>query len=265
MAARRSGSLLLLAALPFAHPLALPTRRALLRAAALTVAAPLAPAVADDELIDVYFGCGCFWHVQHEFVEAERSILGRKDAELTSLAGYAGGNAGLKNGKVCYHNAAMMSDYGSLGHAEVVGMRIPTSSFGAFAEEYCKLFDSKGNRPDQSGDRGPEYRNLVGIPGGTKSPLAKTLVAASTRTDDKLDFAVGKGDDADVRALSFVMDSTAFPFYQAEPYHQYHDGFAWGEDYPNSYNNLAKAKVKAGLIKDGGCPNGMLGVGVLGL
>jgi hypothetical protein len=73
------------------------------------------------------------------------------------------------------------------------------------------------------------------------------------------------GDDADVRALSFVMDSTAFPFYQAEPYHQYHDGFAWGEDYPNSYNNLAKAKVKAGLIKDGGCPNGMLGVGVLGL
>ena len=21
-----------------------------------------------DELIDVYFGCGCFWHVQHEFV-----------------------------------------------------------------------------------------------------------------------------------------------------------------------------------------------------
>jgi hypothetical protein len=37
------------------------------------------------------------------------------------------------------------------------------------------------------------YRNLVGIPGGTKSPLAKTLVAASTRTDDKLDFAVGKG------------------------------------------------------------------------
>jgi hypothetical protein len=185
MAARRSGSLLLLAALPFAHPLALPTRRALLRAAALTVAAPLAPAVAEDELIDVtrrassnpdpacsgrdgvnvrrnsnmaqvYFGCGCFWHVQHEFVEAERSILGRKDAELTSLAGYAGGNAGLKNGKVCYHNAAMMSDYGSLGHAEVVGMRIPTSSFGAFAEEYCKLFDSKGNRPDQSGDRGPE-------------------------------------------------------------------------------------------------------------
>ena len=28
-----------------------------------------------------------FWHVQHEFVEAERRILGRKDGELTALAG----------------------------------------------------------------------------------------------------------------------------------------------------------------------------------
>ena len=46
---------------------------------------------------------------------------------------------------------------------------------------------------------------------------------------------------------------------------QYHDGFAWGEDYPSSYNNLAKAQVKSGRVADTGCPNGMLGVGVLGL
>lgn len=208
----------------------------------------------------------CFCrHVQHEFVEAERRILGRKDNQLTALAGYAGGNAGAKDGKVCYHNAAFISDYGSLGHAEVVRLQIPPSSFGEFAKEYCKLFDKEGNRPDQNGDRGIEYRNLVGVPGGTKSPYAKQLVQASTETGDKLDFGVGKGDDADARALAWVMDSSAFPFYQGEPYHQFHDGFAWGEDYPNAYNKLSGSLAKAGVVQNSGCPNGMLGVGVLGL
>ena len=196
-------------------------RSALGLAVAAAVAAAAPPAVAaEEEEIEVYFGCGCFWHVQHEFVEAERRILGRKDAELTALSGYAAGLAGAKNDKVCYHNAAMISDYGSLGHAEAVRLRIPPSSFGEFAKEYCKLFDAKGNRPDQSGDRGPEYRNIVGVPGGSSGPYAKALVAASVASGDKLDFATGKGDDADVRALAFVMDSTKFPFYAAEPYHR---------------------------------------------
>jgi hypothetical protein len=81
-------------------------------------------AAADEsEEVDVYFGVGCFWHVQvccysvligccpsphltislpspspsphhllqHEFVEAEKRVLGRSDEQLTSLAGYAGG------------------------------------------------------------------------------------------------------------------------------------------------------------------------------
>mmetsp|Transcript_15812 Transcript_15812/g.31890 ORF Transcript_15812/g.31890 Transcript_15812/m.31890 type:complete len:94 (-) Transcript_15812:194-475(-) len=69
--------------------------------------------------------CGCFWHVQHEFVEAERKILGRSDDQITSRAGYAGGKAGALDGKVCYHNAGNVADYGKLGHAEVVSMRIP--------------------------------------------------------------------------------------------------------------------------------------------
>ena len=50
-------------------------------------------AASEVELIDVYFGCGCFWHVQHEFVVAEQKILGRSDDELTARAGYAGGRA----------------------------------------------------------------------------------------------------------------------------------------------------------------------------
>ena len=173
-----------------------------------------------DGLIDVYFGCGCFWHVQHEFVEAEKNILGRSDSQLTARAGYAGGNAGAKNDKVCYHNAAQVSDYGSLGHAEVVRLSIPESSFPDFVAEYAKLFNKDGYRPDQFQDRGPEYRNLVGIPGGVKSPLAKQLVEASKANGDKLDFARGKGDDSDARSLVFVMDTADFPFYVAEQYHQ---------------------------------------------
>lgn len=220
---------------------------------------------SDDELVEVYFGCGCFWHVQHEFVEAEKRILGRSDSELTARAGYAGGKAGALNDKVCYHNALSISDYGSLGHGEVVRLQIPPSKFSDFATEYCNLFSEQGYRPDQAGDRGLEYRNLVGFPGGTKGDYAKELVQASQQAGDKLDFAKGKGDDGDMRALVWIMDSNEFPFYVAEQYHQFHDGFNFGENYPNSYNGLASKLNKEGTLGKSDCPNGLIGVGALGL
>ena len=46
---------------------------------------------------------GCFWHIQHEFVEAERKLLGRGDAALTSRTGYAGGTQTDKEGRVSYY------------------------------------------------------------------------------------------------------------------------------------------------------------------
>ena len=223
-----------------------------------------AKAVEQEDLVDVYFGCGCFWHVQHEFIEAERNILGRKDDQLTARTGYAGGNSGAVDGKVCYHNAASVADYGKLGHAEVVGMKIPSSKFKEFCVEYFKLFDAKGDRPDQSGDRGSEYRSLVGIPGGAKGEYAKILVDASIATGDKLDFGIGKGNDKDARKTSFVMDTAQFPFYVAEQYHQFHDGFNLNENYPGSYNNLAGTYAKSGE-NFGSCPNGSLGLGIGGL
>lgn len=168
---------------------------------------------------------------------------------------------------MCYHNALGTGDYGKLGHAEVVALKIPPSSFNEFAKEYFALFDDKGDRPDQFGDRGGEYRNLVGIPGGSKGPLAKQLVEVSQANGDKLDFGVGKGDDRDARGLTFVMDSTSdqFPFYTAEQYHQFHDGFNFNENYPNSYNSLASKLAKSGNLESSKCPNGSLGLGVLGL
>lgn len=220
--------------------------------------------VVNDELIDVYFGCGCFWHVQHEFVEAERKILGRADDQITSRTGYAGGKAGAIDGKVCYHNAQNIADYGKLGHAEVVNVRIPTSKFEDFAFEYCKLFDKDGFRPDQFGDRGLEYRNLIGIPGGKSSPLASSLVKASIAAGDKLDFAIGKGSDDDKPKVSFIMDTANFPFFVAEQYHQFHDGFRLDEGYPESYNSLARNFVRMGENFQA-CPIGMLGIGIGGL
>ena len=46
---------------------------------------------------------------------------------------------------------------------------------------------------------------------------------------------------------------------------KFHDGFNFGENYPNSYNNLASAMANAGTLGESKCPNGLLGIGALGL
>jgi hypothetical protein len=99
-------------------------------------------------LEDVYFGVGCFWHIQHEFIQAERDLLGRGDAQLTSLAGYAGGKSvkradGTGLPLVCYHNLMGVADYGSLGHGEVVGMKLPSDTIETFGKVYFSLFNPK--------------------------------------------------------------------------------------------------------------------------
>jgi len=114
----------------------------LLTAAAVTGSSSSSSAsITEDE--SVYFGVGCFWHIQHEFVAAEQELLGRKDNELSSLTGYAGGKAVGSEGRVCYHNIMSVADYGKLGHAEVVGMKLPTDKIVDFSKIYFSLFDPK--------------------------------------------------------------------------------------------------------------------------
>ena len=103
---------------------------------------------------------------QHEFAVGEIQILKRSESQLTSRAGYAGGTRLGKDGRVCYHNLSGQDEYGKMGHSEVVGVSIPKSSFKDFCRVYFSLFDKKGDRPDQLGDRGGEYRSVVGVPGG---------------------------------------------------------------------------------------------------
>lgn len=45
---------------------------------------------SSSETTAVYFGSGCFWGRQKDFVDVEFT-LGRSDHEVTALVGYAGG------------------------------------------------------------------------------------------------------------------------------------------------------------------------------
>jgi hypothetical protein len=118
-------------------------------AAALPIETTLSPSTTTTSsssnlpLESVYFGVGCFWHIQHEFVTAERDLLGRSDRELTSSTGYAGGLAADKMGRVCYHNLQGVADYGKLGHGEVVGMQLPTNKIVDFTSVYFSLYNPK--------------------------------------------------------------------------------------------------------------------------
>lgn len=204
-------------------------------------------------LTDVYFGVGCFWHIQHEFVEAERRLLNRSDSQLTSRTGFAGGTKTDGEGRVCYHNFQGVGDYGKLGHGEVVGMSIPEASIGDFATEYFSLFSPKGERVDPM-DRGGEYRSLLGLPGGMSHPLYPQVEAAAEAKGMIL--ALGKGNDPDTlgKKLIYVMDSTKYPFYQAEVYHQFHNDFQ-SPAYGKKYNNLVINAYEDGRVKDTGCPD----------
>lgn len=207
----------------------------------------------NDKLTDVYFGVGCFWHIQHEFVEAERNLLKRTDIQLTSKTGYAGGNKVGKDNTVCYHNFSGLSDYGKLGHGEVVGMTLPESSIGDFADVYFSLFGKNGQRVDPL-DVGPEYRSLLGLPGGKNHPMYKYVDEAATKSGFTL--LDGKGNDPDTLRTKnvYVMDSIKFPYYQAEIYHQYHNDFQ-SPAYGKAYNKLVNVAYEKGDLKYSVCPD----------
>jgi hypothetical protein len=115
-----------------------------------------ARAVQEESAALYYFGVGCFWHVQHELWKAEQQLLGRSVQECTALAGYAGGKKVGKDGTVCYHNFLGQSDYGKLGHSEVVALTIPDQKLESIARAYFDLFVN-GERVDPQ-DAGSEYR-----------------------------------------------------------------------------------------------------------
>jgi len=191
-----------------------------------------------DDSMDVYFGCGCFWHVQHVFALLEENALGRQGREVTARASYAGSNQVGGGGLVCYHNSAGVADYGHLGHAEVVSMKIPKVKFQVFVEEYFEKICPGGLRGDPQ-DAGGEYRSLIGIPGGMESTLEPILKKAAR----DVHLLVGQGGEGDTLAQRSVLvyDSTKFPAHVAEKFHQFHNDMM--DQYSGDYHTLNKYTI----------------------
>eukprot|EP00927_Polykrikos_kofoidii_P073512 TRINITY_DN6953_c0_g4_i1.p1 TRINITY_DN6953_c0_g4~~TRINITY_DN6953_c0_g4_i1.p1 ORF type:complete len:244 (-),score=24.39 TRINITY_DN6953_c0_g4_i1:569-1300(-) len=200
-----------------------------------------APSAQD---VKVYFGCGCFWHMQHEFVVLEITNLCRQDGNLSARAAYAGGTQTGEKGRVCYHNTENTADYGALGHAEVVSLSVPEAKFGVFAAKYWEACRS-GRRQDTQ-DIGGEYRSVVGLPGGMDSPFLGQL----QQNAGTVELVAGKGNDGDTLSTGkvYVYDSIAFPAYTAEKYHQFHDDMM--DSYGGTYNSLQKWAKKTSCPGD---------------
>ena len=72
------------------------------------------------------------------------------------------------------------------------------------------------------GDRGGEYRSLIGLPGGTQHAQYAAIEQAANEAGFQL--VAGKGSDPDTlkKQIVYVYDTAKYPFYQAEIYHQFH-------------------------------------------
>ena len=197
-------------------------------------------------LTRLYVGMGCFWELQWATTRLEMNTWGRCTTagngpnfvhpwragescgadSVTSKCGYAGGNGGLgAGGRVCYRcGLGCVDDYDHLGHAEVVEIALETATletqFRQLADDFFHEFTGpfgQRARPDQQMDRGPEYRSLVGWPGGVNSPLWPIFQAANVHG---MTLREGSGDDADLLNVVWVMDSEAYPFYAGEEFHR---------------------------------------------
>lgn len=83
-----------------------------------------ASAASESAATPIYFGNGCYWGRQYDFVNTEKA-LGRSAEQISSVVGYAGGRRQSPDGRVCYYRADELTVYEQLGHAEVVQVGTP--------------------------------------------------------------------------------------------------------------------------------------------
>lgn len=187
--------------------------------------------------VAVYFGCGCFWHMQHAFVTTEKSALSRPADKVSSRCAYAGGTSVGSDCKVCYHNLQGVADYADMGHAEVVSMIVPIASFGAIVDTFWK--NCWGGARQDPQDVGGGYRSVIGLPGGMQSPLLSQVQGHAGASQ----LVGGSGGEADTlhTGVVYVYDSTKLPAFTAEQFQQFHDDMsaAYGSDY-NAMKSLAQ-------------------------
>mmetsp|Transcript_41832 Transcript_41832/g.98049 ORF Transcript_41832/g.98049 Transcript_41832/m.98049 type:complete len:387 (+) Transcript_41832:69-1229(+) len=220
----------------------------------------------NDPSRSVYFGQGCFWHTQYDTVVIEQDgtspFGGRLDHEVTSLVGYAGGRYESPSGTACYHGFPA-TDYGRLGHSEAVSVELDNitgpvaqAQFRALAEFFFEHgFNSvSGGRRERLDpqDKGPEYRNVIGFPGGmSNAELWPIIEATNTFNMPLIRGYGGPGDDTKDDYVVYIYDSLEYPFYRAEASHQFHTNDVIGRPVPESYTRTLK-QVQEGLRRIGG-------------
>jgi len=179
----------------------------------------------NDPSRSVYFGNGCFWHTQYDFVLAEQEVNGvfggRSDADITSLVGYAGGNYQSPSGTACYHGIPSL-DYNRLGHSECVSITLSQNTTAAnaqlqkIADVYFHGYTTKpqGRQRLDPQDMGAEYRNVIGLPGGMGNVHWWPIIRAANKYGMPL--IQGKGgprDDTEGEYVVYVYDSDENPFF----------------------------------------------------
>ena len=153
---------------------------------------------------------------------------------ITSLVGYAGGKyTSADSGYVCYHNGNVFTDYNKLGHAEAVSVELSYSKGADTIDEqtlgqfkllvshffefgYVTLDDGSGKRQRlDPQDRGPEYRSVIGIPGGMKKNKIFYDEIVNANKEYNMELIEGKGSnfgDVEGEFVVYIYDSLIFLF-----------------------------------------------------
>lgn len=209
-----------------------------------TLAVPHSAKAAQE--VDVYFGGGNFHHLQHELVLKEALDLGRRAGDVTSVAGYAGGEKVGELDRICYSGFAGSPDYARLGHGQVVRVTLPKDKVADFARLYFGEFSKR-----KPFDKGAQYRASVGVRGGMKSPILPLIEEAS---EGKVKLVKGVGDEADNlgQDVVYVYDTKRFPFRPAELSNQFQDDLP--DKFTSDYRALNDVLRKIGVIFTTGCP-----------
>jgi len=230
---------------------------------------------------------------QWAYVNLEAAQSGpfrRRRAEwITSYSGYAGGTppatASASSSRpqgVCYSSADPDHDYRELGFCEVVRVLLDaepvlsarrtsgnTTAGGvgqwaheqmrALADDYFASFDGPDGhrrRPDDRYEHGSPYRSVIGLPGGIDSPLFADVVAANAPFGMLLLPGNSPNGTEELNVVR-ILNTSDFPFYIGEMYHQYHLNFfqSEGMPYPMNYTEgLWTHMVGRGLVVSNGCP-----------
>ena len=231
--------------------------------------APTSPAVEataraqSADVVNVYFGNGCFWERQWAYYNVETDASGpfaRNRSTFTAYVGYAGGQDPPDGGSaVCYHTGDSR-DYSRLGAAEAVQVSLDAGAVEAQVATLSRDFFESFTGPEHSRarpdpmDRGRPYRSFVGLPGGVNSPLYAIVVKQNKHG---MALKEGTGGDADELNTIWVYDTATFPFYHGEVYHQNHCNFfpSAGMPYPDDYTETLWKELQAsGRYVPTGCP-----------